>query len=188
MLSLRASDATINSVRGNFPFDDCDNPTCTSCGSCTIPAGAEAAADTGVARTGTGFFMPPVVYRGDLARSYFYMALRYDGDETLTEDLKLCDIIDKSLFSLGYLSTVLRWHAEDPPSDAEKVRNHQNCLHMQRNRNPFIDFPGLVDLLFNKMRGGLGNHLMCDEYMDISSTPYGTFTKTGECDFRHCIF
>ena len=42
-----------------------------------------------------GLFTPPANVRGDIARSMFYMAVRYDGAESQTTDLELAD----SLFS-----------------------------------------------------------------------------------------
>ncbi|GMH77593.1 hypothetical protein TrRE_jg2057, partial [Triparma retinervis] len=112
--SLRAADWSVNSARNNRYFDNC---TSVEAG-CTIPAHSEAAADTGkmsIAGT-TGIFMPPASVRGDLARSLFYMATRYDGSETNTEDLTLSNCPCDTTFKLGMLSTLLEWHEADPPS------------------------------------------------------------------------
>ncbi|MBN2875669.1 MAG: endonuclease, partial [Spirochaetales bacterium] len=38
------------------------------------------------------------------------------------------------------------WAAADPVSDKERVRNNAVQAH-QDNRNPFIDYPELLDLL-----------------------------------------
>jgi hypothetical protein len=86
VLSLRACDMTVNSARNNRYFD-----YCTDADVCTIPANEEATADTGLGNgiISTGKFMPPAAVRGDLARSIFYMATRYDGSESYTEDLKI---------------------------------------------------------------------------------------------------
>ena len=49
----------------------------------------------------------------------FYMAIRYDGSDANTNALELTD--DESLIVtgsryMGKLSTLLQWHAADPPS------------------------------------------------------------------------
>ena len=75
--------------------------------------------------------MPPAHYRGDLARSIFYMALRYDGDEPKSTDIKLCERPNKDLSHFGVLSTLLEWHMQDPPDQAEIERNFLNCRDYQ---------------------------------------------------------
>ena len=80
--ALYAADWNVNSARNNLYFDDCP------ASACTVPAHSEAASDT--AKDATRF-QPPASRRGDLARSMFYMAVRYDGSETNTEDLQLAD-------------------------------------------------------------------------------------------------
>lgn len=49
---------------------------------------------------------------------------------------------------MGYLSTLLRWHAEDPPSASERLRNERICSLFQHNRNPFVDHPQFVGLIW----------------------------------------
>jgi len=143
--SLRAADWSVNSARNNRYYDDC-----TDVSVCTIPAHAEAASDTGkMALAGTtGIFMPPASVRGDLARSLFYMATRYDGSEANTQDLQLSNCPCDTTFKMGKLRTLLQWHSDDPPSAEEISRNSILCEDYQHNRNPFIDYPDLVPLVF----------------------------------------
>ena len=120
--SLRAADWNVNSARGNKFFDDCFSSECQS------PAHPEASDDTA---TRPGAFMPPADVRGDLARSIFYMALRYEGDESQSTDLKLCELPDAELQHMGILSTMLEWHEQDPPSQDEIARNGLVCSEYQ---------------------------------------------------------
>jgi len=99
--------------------------------------------------------------RGDVARAMFYMAVRYDGhvEEGRKEpDLKLTDDFTKVIARndawrtgaeafMGIKSDLLRWHEDDPVDDLERRRNTVVYL-FQGNRNPFIDNPEWVELLF----------------------------------------
>ncbi|GMI07297.1 hypothetical protein TrLO_g6106 [Triparma laevis f. longispina] len=145
LLSLRAADWSVNSARNNRYYDDCNDPE-----TCTIPAHSEAPLDTGkMSISGTtGIFMPPTSVRGDLARSLFYMATRYDGTDSNTEDLKLSNCVCDTTYTMGKLSTLLEWHLDDPVDDEERERNGKLCEEYQHNRNPYIDFPELVMSVF----------------------------------------
>jgi hypothetical protein len=46
------------------------------------------------------------------------------------------------------LQLCVKWHKLDPPSDFERKRN-DTVFAIQRNRNPFIDFPHWVEKIFN---------------------------------------
>lgn len=70
---------------------------------------------------------PPALLRGDVARAYFYMSYLYKipiPDEQ--EDL------------------LREWHLNDPPDSWEMERNSL-IENIQGNRNPFIDFPEIVE-------------------------------------------
>jgi endonuclease I len=47
----------------------------------------------------------------------------------------------------GDIDDLLRWHEEDPISEAEARRNDV-IYSYQGNRNPFIDYPDLVQLIW----------------------------------------
>ena len=118
--SLRAADWSVNSSRSNRYYDWCNATT----GGCTTPAHWEAAVDTGKKSISgeLGLFMPPASVRGDLARSIFYMATRYDGSETNTENLMISDCPCLSTYTMGKLSALIAWHNQDPPDAAEVAR------------------------------------------------------------------
>lgn len=84
---------------------------------------------------------PPPEVKGDIARNYFYMATRY-----YTEDSCWKTNYQFTRANINpWLENVLRqWHAADPVSDAERLRN--DWIHrIQGNRNPFVDYPEWVD-------------------------------------------
>lgn len=95
--------------------------------------------------------------KGDIARAMFYMDVRYEGDTGSEPDLILTDDPYLILASqtgdnepvayMGLLATLLAWHEADPVDDKERLHNDV-VFQYQQNRNPFVDHPGWVDLLF----------------------------------------
>ncbi|MEO0899388.1 MAG: endonuclease [Bacteroidota bacterium] len=76
-------------------------------------------------------FQPPKHARGAVARALFYMVLRYENFGN---------------FLAGQEETLLEWHRQYPPTERERIRNELVYLH-QGNRNPFVDYPQLIDRL-----------------------------------------
>ena len=95
----------------------------------------------------TDSFQPPAQVTGDIARSLFYMAVRYDGSDDQTSNLTLVSS-DFNGAEMGHLTTLIKWHKEDPPDVFERRRNDLIFENYQRNRNPFIDFPLLVSAIW----------------------------------------
>jgi hypothetical protein len=88
------------------------------------------------------------------------MDVRYDGSDhrsgALEPDLIATD--NRALITadgdapqdpayMGILSTLLEWHEHDPPDDLERWHN-EAVAAWQRNRNPFVDRPDLVNCVF----------------------------------------
>ncbi len=76
-------------------------------------------------------FQPPTEHRGNVARSLFYFATRYDM--VISEDQE---------------EALREWHKADPVDEAERAR-HEIVVKHQKNRNPFVDHPELVDMISN---------------------------------------
>src|SRR5699024_4576023 len=53
---------------------------------------------------------------------------------------------------LGDLQTLLEWNQIDPPDDFEMNRNNI-VYEWQKNRNPFIDYPELIEYLWGDHAG-----------------------------------
>lgn len=84
-------------------------------------------------------------FRGDVARSVLYMEIRYNG-------LEVVNGFPNTVGQLGDLATLLDWHRNDPPDDFEMNRNNV-VYQWQRNRNPFIDQPLLVEYVWGNNVG-----------------------------------
>jgi hypothetical protein len=117
-------------MRNDYPYGEVTNPTWTSMngskiGPCVAPG-----------YTGK-VFEPIDEYKGDLARTYFYMSTRY-----YTEDNGWpgSDAATGSQLKTWALQMMLLWNSQDPVSQKETDRNNAAYL-IQDNRNPFIDHP-----------------------------------------------
>ena len=137
LFHLYPTDGYVNNRRSNYPYGKVGSATWTSLngskvGSCTTPG-----------YTGT-VFEPIDEYKGDFARSYFYMTVRYMD--------KNMGVTANSMFTNGSLKPwalqlLIQWHNQDPVSQKELNRN-EAIFALQENRNPFIDFPELVGKIY----------------------------------------
>ncbi|MEK3993970.1 endonuclease [Psychrobacillus sp. FSL K6-2365] len=127
---LRPTDVQVNSSRGNLDFDNGGNPV-NNCDEC---------------KRASNSFEPPNRVKGDVARILFYMATRYEqGDKV---DLELNEKLGNGSAPYhGKLSTLLKWHEQDPVDEFERNRNNV-IQKWQGNRNPFIDHPEWVNLIW----------------------------------------
>ena len=89
----------------------------------------------------TGYHTYQGDFRGDVARILFYMYVRYEGLK-LTSDLGAIDDV-----SMANLSTLLTWNKLDPVDEIETQRNNR-IYEYQGNRNPFIDYSNLANVIF----------------------------------------
>ena len=85
-------------------------------------------------------------WRGDVARACFYMAVRFESLNVVNGDPVELSSGNPS-YQIGDLATLLTWHTTDSRDDFEKNRNNY-IYTWQMNRNPFIDYPSLVDYIF----------------------------------------
>jgi endonuclease I len=144
LFNLRPSDVQVNSERGSLVYEDTDPEK-------SVPLQFSA---PGCSKDNNSW-EPRNDEKGDIARSCFYMATRYDGTEPATSNLRISDVPDASSARFGRLLTLIRWHHLDPVDKAERNRNHRIFTHWQGNRNPFIDHPEFVGLIFLSEYPGL---------------------------------
>ncbi len=88
-------------------------------------------------------------FKGDVARSVLYMEIRYNGLQIVNGFPAL---ESPAAGDLGDLETLLDWHRNDPPDDFEMNRNNV-VYNWQKNRNPFIDQPLLVEYIWGTNAG-----------------------------------
>ncbi|KAJ7979361.1 Extracellular ribonuclease [Quillaja saponaria] len=143
--NIRPADVNVNASRGNKYYGECKiNST-----KCLKPANKEAALDT---ETDKKTWAPPMQVRGDIARALMYMAVCYGFHQPGgSRVLHLSDSPNLENSEMGLLSTLLKWNEMDPPSREEKLRNERICRIYQYNRNPFVDHPEYVNLIWKQV-------------------------------------
>ncbi len=103
----------------------------------------------------TNTWEPRDTVKGDVARMMFYMDVRYDvGTDSTMPDLILVNQVGTPRRNskdgrggLGKFCTLLEWHTLDPVDNFEIERN-STIYEYQGNRNPFIDHPEWVDIIY----------------------------------------
>ena len=101
-------------------------------------------------------FEPNDEYKGDFARTYFYMATCYENkiaswkylnSDASSDKVPMLNQTSYPCFQKWALDMLLRWAKQDPVSQKEIDRNNA-VYEVQNNRNPYIDFPGLEDYVW----------------------------------------
>lgn len=124
-------------------------------------------------------YEPDDRYKGDFARSFFYMVARYRSNTLNSGNGSKMFTSSPTNLTAYSLSFLLDWHRNDPVSQKEIDRNQAIYDSIQYNRNPFIDYPELVEYIWGNRVG---------QAIDLSSmTPTcegggydpGTVTKYG---------
>ena len=132
---LFPTDQKVNGARGHLKFGEVSEANLKKSNCPTADDFRVRSTEISPVGSGTGaadgrtVFQPQAAIRGDIARALFYFSLYYKRAIDPTEE--------------AYLR---KWHKEDPADAAEK-RRHEAVFGAQKNRNPFIDVPSLVDAI-----------------------------------------
>lgn len=147
------TDIKMNSLRSSYPYGEnsapkeCDEYGYGHLGTSTFSGYSGTVFDPGDGGANGS-------YKGDLARVYFYMVTRY-RTTNFTDGLgNVCFTYNGGVANLtDYMKNLmLKWHREDPVSEKERIRNNAIYTH-QHNRNPFVDYPCLVEYIWGNKQG-----------------------------------
>ena len=167
--NLLAADASANSSRGNKNYGVADK-THANYQNRTTDQGRD------------GYSFDPVNFepgdndKGRVARAIFYMAMMYKNDEIdeingftmkglrIVEDPVTYVQGESGAFAIGNLSTLLDWNKKYPVDYLEMQHNisvykdiSEIDGYAQGNRNPFVDFPSLVDYVYGEKKDQNGS-------------------------------
>ena len=156
-----------NTARSNKPFRDCNAGCAEWVTDLNDGQGGGSGVYPGNSNWTQGSFTQGTwevwnARKGDMARAIFYADIRYEGglhgptgwdepDLIVTDSESLIDGgntgNNESVAYMGILSVLLDWNAQDPPDAFEMARN-DTVFAFQGNRNPFVDNPTWVDILW----------------------------------------
>lgn len=155
------TDARINQLRSNYPYGIAKTTTAPFY---TFTNGSRISANGTPGSGYTGRVYEPIdEFKGDIARSLLYFAVRYEGKLGLfnyyngtsaANDRSPLDGTEEKAFEDWYLAMLLQWHNQDPVSQREIDRNNE-VYALQKNRNPFIDYPQWVNAIWNQTANSL---------------------------------
>ena len=143
------SDGYVNGQRNNLPFGKVNSPNYTSSNGSKKGSNLNSGYSAGYSGT---VFEPIDEFKGDIARSFFYFATRYENimsnfynttNGSTTEAKAMFDGSNNKVFSDTFLNILITWHTNDPVSAKEIAINNRVYQH-QGNRNPYIDHPEYV--------------------------------------------
>ena len=120
---------------------------------------------------------PSDEYKGDFARMYLYLACAYEG-KLMWQTNYMFESDDQHYTTIKPWAkdVLLQWHRQDRISDKERARNNA-VESIQQNRNPFVDYPELVEYIWGNKSGEaftLANAV--SSYSDEYSHPQGEKT------------
>jgi hypothetical protein len=151
-------DGFMRSKRSSFPFGTASTASYLSLNWSRLGM----CGDNGYAGT---VFEPNTDIKGDIARTYFYIAIRYIYEDAFWSSSAATS---QSSILPWQLSVLLSWNHTDPVSAKEKARNDSIYYFYQGNRNPFIDHPQFADSIWTAY---IGLNALTDEKENYSVFP-----------------
>ena len=147
---LYPTDGYVNNRRSNYPFGETKGERYKSANNFSKLGACTYAGYTGIV------FEPNDEYKGDFARTYFYMVTCYeeklaDWYQNYTESRPTIDGSTYPGLTSWQLEMLMKWAAQDPVSQKEVDRNNA-VYEIQHNRNPFIDYPGLEQYIWGDLK------------------------------------
>ena len=167
-MHLWAANGYANNIHSNYFYGFVDtSKSYTDCGN-TYSNQSGNLRGTSLNKGSGTVFEPQDCDKGDIARSIFYMAARYnyfsgsdsDGIDSDNPNLVLVDTSTDSNGNTSYTSTtsnagemgvlrdLLAWNRLDPPDEYEIHRNNLLYTNYTNNRNPFVDFPEWAEYIW----------------------------------------
>ena len=150
LFNVYPTDARINNLRSNYPYGVVGSGFSGFSGDPQHHGKGKLGLST---TSGIGTcYEPDDQYKGDFARSFFYMVARYRSNTLNSGNGAKMFTSSPTNLTAYSLSFLLTWHRQDPVSQKEIDRN-QAVYGIQHNRNPFIDYPELAEYIWGNRVG-----------------------------------
>ncbi|MGI9650180.1 endonuclease [Chryseobacterium sp. RLHN22] len=137
---IRATDGKVNGMRSNYPFGMVGSASYIS------QNGSKLGNSVSAGYSGT-VFEPIDEFKGDVARMIFYFVTRYENQLSGFNNGNMLGNSAYPGLQIWELNQLIAWHNLDPVSPAEVGRNNASYAY-QGNRNPYIDNPNYVNLVW----------------------------------------
>lgn len=182
------TDARINQLRSNYPYGKV-NTTTTPFYTFTNGSRINTNATPGSGYTGR-VYEPIDEFKGDVARSLLYFSVRYEGKlssfnynngTSAANDRSPLDGTEEKAFEDWYVALLLQWHNQDPVSQKEIDRNN-SVFSIQKNRNPFIDNPQWVNMIWSATPDGVAPQSPANLSVQQSSAYFANLTWSSPSD------
>lgn len=146
LFNVYPTDGKVNGMRSNYPYGEVGSASYVS------GNGSKVGSSDFSGYSGT-VFEPMDEYKGDLARTVMYMATRYASNLSSwvsgysgSTDVEVVFNGTSGLTAYA-INLLLSWSRMDPVSAKETARNDA-VYAIQKNRNPFVDYPGLEEYIW----------------------------------------
>lgn len=150
LFQVYPTDGKVNGMRSNFPQANVGTPSWTSLNGSKLGISNYYSPDSMYNFSGTAF-EPRDDFKGDFARTYFYIATRYYSEDAGWNSNGMNIGAEPMPWAI---CQYLEWSHLDPVSTKETNRN--NAVYgLQNNRNPFIDHPEWADSIWGTFLTGI---------------------------------
>jgi len=145
LFNVYPTDTKVNGMRSNYPYGEVSTASYIS-GNGSKLGSSSMSEYSGVV------FEPINEFKGDLARTCLYMATCYASVCQNWGSGATVVYGSNNGLSTYSVALFLKWHRQDPVSTKELNRN--NAVYgIQRNRNPFIDYPAMAEHIWGNKKG-----------------------------------
>lgn len=134
------TDCYVNNRRSNYPHATVNTANYTSSNNTKVGTSAISYVSTYVCE-------PNADYKGDIARTYFYFVTCYQNKMSSLKDYASFEKNTYPSLSSWAIELYKQWSDEDPV-DEKEIKRNEEIYKLQKNRNPFIDYPGLEDSIW----------------------------------------
>ncbi len=159
------TDYYVNNQRGDLPYGIVGGSV-----SLTFTNGSKLGPNTYTGAPSGNCYEPLDSFKGDIARTYFYMATCYYGADS--SNFISWEMATGISFKPWAIQMLLEWHHNDPVS-AKEINRNNKAYALQNNRNPFIDHPEFADCIWGTTTcvNAIGEVTPTDQYIYINANP-----------------
>ena len=145
LFNLFPSDETANGRKSNYPMGVVTETPSFDNGVTVVGKSVSYREDSLIT-----VWEPADQWKGDFARTYFYMATCYEDYTDLWQTTEGLLVVEQNRYPTlrPWVSRLLlEWNEADPVDDTERERN-EAVYGIQGNRNPFVDYPQLASYIW----------------------------------------